>query len=59
MSYKSRIMPENPVASLEILASNSFSGYSDETVVSIRIRTIDCRKGVVGTGRCDVISDFK
>ena len=37
--------------------SISFSGYSDEKFVGIWTRTFDCRKGVVGRGRRDVISD--
>ena len=52
-------MPENTVTRLELKVSNSFIGRGDETVVDIFIRTIDCRKSVVGRGRCDVISDFK
>ena len=52
-------MPENTLVRMELKVSNSFSGYSDENVVVISIRTVDCRKGVVGRGICDVISDFK
>ena len=52
-------MLENTLAYLELEASNSFSGYSDENVVDIWIRTEDCRKFVVGRGRCDVIYDSK
>ena len=50
-------MPENNVARLYLKVSNSFSDNSDETVVDILIRTVDCRKIVVGRGRRDVISD--
>ena len=43
---------------LELKVSISFNGSSsDETVVDIWTRTVDCRKDVLGRGRCDVISD--
>ena len=48
-------MAENTLTRLEVEVSNSFSGYNDENVVDIWNRTVDCRKGVVGRGRCDVI----
>jgi len=44
-------MPEYTVARLELKTSNSFSGFIDETVVDIWIRTVDYRKGVVGMRR--------
>ena len=44
---------------MKLEVSNSFSGYSDETAVDIWIQTVNSRKGVVGRGRFDLISDFK